>query len=57
VPPPTATWGSVINDGKQYLDIAPGISTWAGLAIVVAVLGFSLFGDGLRDVLDPRLHK
>jgi peptide/nickel transport system permease protein len=57
VPPPTATWGSVINDGKQYLDIAPGISTWAGLAIVVAVLGFSLLGDGLRDVLDPRLHK
>jgi peptide/nickel transport system permease protein len=57
VPPPTATWGSVINDGKQYLDIAPGISTWAGMAIVVAVLGFSLLGDGLRDVLDPRLHK
>jgi peptide/nickel transport system permease protein len=57
VPPPTATWGSVINDGKQYLDIAPWISTLAGVAIVIAVLGFSLLGDGLRDVLDPRLHK
>jgi peptide/nickel transport system permease protein len=57
VPPPTATWGSVINDGKQYLDIAPWISSLAGVAIVIAVLGFSLLGDGLRDVLDPRLHK
>lgn len=57
VPPPTATWGSVINDGKQYLDLAPWISTLAGVAIVMAVLGFSLLGDGLRDVLDPRLHK
>jgi len=57
VPPPTATWGSIINDGKQYLDIAPWISSLAGVAIVIAVLGFSLLGDGLRDVLDPRLHK
>jgi peptide/nickel transport system permease protein len=57
VPPPTATWGSVINDGKQYLDIAPWISSLSGVAIVIAVLGFSLLGDGLRDVLDPRLHK
>lgn len=57
VPPPTATWGSIINDGKQYLDIAPWISSLAGLAIVVAVLGFSLIGDGLRDVLDPRLRR
>jgi peptide/nickel transport system permease protein len=54
VPPPTATWGSIINDGKQYLDIAPWISSLAGVAIVIAVLGFSLFGDGLRDVLDPK---
>jgi peptide/nickel transport system permease protein len=57
VPPPTATWGSIINDGKQYLDIAPWISSLAGVAIVLAVLGFSLLGDGLRDVLDPRLHR
>ncbi len=42
VPPPTATWGSIINDGKQYLDIAPWISSLAGVAIVIAVLGFSL---------------
>lgn len=57
VPPPTATWGIIINDGKQYLDIAPWISTLGGVGIVIAVLGFSLFGDGLRDVLDPRLRR
>lgn len=55
VPPPTPTWGSMINGGKQYLQLAPWISTFSGLATMVAVLGFSLFGDGLRDVLDPRL--
>jgi len=57
VPPPTATWGSIINDGKQYLDIAPWISTLGGVGIVIAVFGFTLFGDGLRDVLDPRLRR
>jgi peptide/nickel transport system permease protein len=57
VPPPTATWGIIINDGKQYLNIAPWISTLGGVGIVIAVLGFSLFGDGLRDVLDPRLRR
>lgn len=55
VPPPTPTWGSMINGGKQYLQLAPWISTFSGLATMFAVLGFSLFGDGLRDVLDPRL--
>lgn len=55
VPPPTPTWGSMINGGKQYLQLAPWISTFAGLATMFAVLGFSLLGDGLRDVLDPRL--
>jgi peptide/nickel transport system permease protein len=55
VPPPTPTWGSMINGGKQYLELAPWISTFSGLATMIAVLGFSLFGDGLRDVLDPRL--
>lgn len=55
VPPPTPTWGSMINGGKQYLQLAPWISTTSGVAIMFAVLGFSLFGDGLRDLLDPRL--
>lgn len=57
VAPPTATWGSIISDGKQYLDTAPWISTFAGFAIMAAVLGFSLLGDGLRDLLDPRLRR
>ncbi|MCL4424927.1 MAG: ABC transporter permease, partial [Firmicutes bacterium] len=55
VQPPTPTWGSIINDGKQYLDIAPWIATFAGTAILLAVLGFNLLGDGLRDLLDPKL--
>ncbi|WP_150460984.1 ABC transporter permease [Nesterenkonia ebinurensis] len=57
VSPPTPTWGNIINDGQAYLGIAPGISLFAGAAIVVAVVGFSLFGDGLRDLLDPRVRK
>lgn len=57
VTPPTATWGIIINDGRAYLDIAPWISTLGGVGIVLAVLGFSLLGDGLRDVLDPRLRR
>lgn len=55
VAPPTPTWGSMITDGKQYLDSAPWISGFSGLAIMTSVLGFNLFGDGLRDLLDPRL--
>jgi len=57
VSPPTATWGNIINDGRAYLDVAPWISTIGGLAIVIAVVGFSLVGDGLRDLLDPRLRR
>ena len=55
VQPPTATWGSIITDGKQYLDIAPWIASLAGLATMIAVLGFNLLGDGVRDVIDPKL--
>jgi len=55
VAPPTATWGSMITDGKQYMDSAPWISVFSGLAIALTVLGFNLLGDGLRDTLDTRL--
>ncbi len=55
VAPPTPTWGSMITDGKQYMDSAPWISGFSGLAIMLAVLGFNLLGDGLRDLLDTRL--
>ena len=54
VQPPTADWGAMLADGQQALLNAPHIALSAGGAIVVAVLGFNLLGDGLRDVLDPR---
>ncbi|MGD8396777.1 MAG: ABC transporter permease [Candidatus Eiseniibacteriota bacterium] len=58
VPPPTATWGAMVNEGRQHIDFdsAYWISTYPGLAIVFAVVCFNLLGDGLRDALDPRLR-
>ena len=53
--PPTATWGSMISDGTSVLETAPWVVLFPGLAITLTVLGFSLFGDGLRDALDVRL--
>jgi len=54
--PPTATWGSMISDGTSVLENAPWVVLFPGLAITLTVLGFSLFGDGLRDALDVRLR-
>jgi peptide/nickel transport system permease protein len=54
--PPTATWGSMISDGTSVLETAPWVVLFPGLAITLTVLGFSLFGDGLRDALDVRLR-
>ena len=54
VEPPTPTWGWTLAYGTRYLRAAPWLSTVAGLAIMITVLGFNLFGDGLRDHLDPR---
>ena len=54
VPPPTPTWGWTLAYGTRYLRVAPWLSTVPGLAIMITVLGFNLFGDGLRDYLDPR---
>ena len=54
--PPTATWGSMISDGTSVLEAAPWVVLFPGLAITMTVLGFSLFGDGLRDALDVRLR-
>jgi len=56
VSPPTPTWGNMIRDGTQQLMNAPWLSVFPGIAILIAVLGFNLLGDGLRDVLDPRLR-
>ena len=53
--PPIPDWGSMINAGRQYLRTAWWIGVFPGLAIMLTVLGFNLMGDGLRDLLDPRL--
>lgn len=55
VQPPTAEWGRMLADGRSYLDTAWWISTFPGLMIFVSVMSINLFGDGLRDALDPRL--
>ena len=52
--PPTPSWGTMINEGRTFLDSAPWISVFPGAAIMGAVLAFNLLGDGLRDILDPR---
>jgi peptide/nickel transport system permease protein len=56
VQPPTPTWGGMLADGRVYLSTAWWLATFPGLAILVTVLGINLFGDGLRDTLDPRLQ-
>jgi peptide/nickel transport system permease protein len=56
VQPPTASWGLMVATGRDFLLMAPHITTIPGLAIMLAVLGFNLLGDGLRDALDPRLR-
>jgi peptide/nickel transport system permease protein/oligopeptide transport system permease protein len=55
VQPPTAEWGYMLANGKDFIFSAPHIITFPGIAIAVTVLSFNLFGDGLRDALDPRL--
>ena len=54
VQPPTASWGSMLNQGRQFLLIAPHITAFPGLAIMLVVLSVNVFGDGLRDLLDPK---
>ena len=52
--PPTPSWGNMLNEGRTYLETAPWISVFPGIAIMIAVLAFNLIGDGLRDILDPN---
>jgi peptide/nickel transport system permease protein len=52
--PPAPSWGSMLNTAKNYVDNAPWMAVWPGLAIFLLVLAFNLLGDGLRDALDPR---
>lgn len=55
--PPAPSWGGMISRGRQYMTIAPWLVVFPGLAIMLAVLGFNLLGDGLRETLDPRLYR
>jgi peptide/nickel transport system permease protein len=55
--PPTSEWGTMISTSRSYLYVAPHLVMFPGMAIMCVVLGFNLFGDGLRDALDPRLSR
>jgi peptide/nickel transport system permease protein len=54
-PPPTPSWGRMLSESQTFLDQAPLLALWPGVSIALSVLGFNLLGDGLRDVLDPKL--
>ena len=56
-PPPTPSWGRMLQESQQFLGTEPMLAVWPGLAIAIAVMGFNLLGDGLRDFLDPRLKE
>lgn len=55
--PPTPSWGRMLNEGQSMMYQAPLLAVWPGLAIVLSVLGLNLLGDGLRDLLDPKLAR
>jgi peptide/nickel transport system permease protein len=57
VQPPYATWGNILNEGKDAIEIAWWLSVYPGLAILVTVLSYNLLGEGVRDALDPRLRQ
>ena len=57
IQPPTPSWGKMLNDAQTLIFIAPQLAIYPGIAIGLTVLGLNLFGDGLRDVLDPKLRR
>lgn len=56
VQPPTAEWGYMLNEGRSYLRVAPWMTLFPGLAIMLSVLSINMLGDGLREALDPRMR-
>ncbi|GAA1856574.1 ABC transporter permease [Paeniglutamicibacter psychrophenolicus] len=56
-PPPVPSWGRMLQESQQYWGTFPAMAIWPGLAIALAVMGFNLLGDGLRDWLDPKLGR
>jgi peptide/nickel transport system permease protein len=57
IQPPTPSWGSMLSEAKNYLQTNAFMAVFPGLAILISCLGFNLLGDGLRDVLDPRMRS
>jgi peptide/nickel transport system permease protein len=57
VQPPRATWGNILNEGKDAIELAWWLSVYPGMAILVTVLSYNLLGEGIRDALDPRLRQ
>ena len=57
VPPPHATWGNILSNGRTYIFDAPWLTFAPGVAILIVVLSFNLFGEGLRDTLNPKLKE
>ncbi|HEU4366627.1 MAG TPA: ABC transporter permease [Methylomirabilota bacterium] len=57
VQPPHATWGNILNEGKDAIELAWWLSVYPGFAILVTVLSYNLLGEGIRDALDPRLRQ
>ena len=57
IQPPTPEWGAMLSTGRQYIRDYPHITAFPGLAIMITIFGLNLFGDGLRDALDPRLKN
>ena len=55
-PPPTPSWGRMLQESQELLFTAPRLAVFPGVAIAIAVLGFNLLGDGLRDRFDPKLE-
>ena len=55
--PPHASWGRMLNEAQTFMEVSPWLAIFPGLAIAWAVLGFNLLGDGLRDLLDPKLSR
>jgi peptide/nickel transport system permease protein len=57
VAPPAPSWGNMLADGRNFITQAPWMTIFPGIAISITVLGFNTLGDGLRDVLDPKLKQ